>query len=46
MVVLQSPQPLYVSLIRLPEVFVRNFLRARFLVLALILSSPGFEEIR
>jgi hypothetical protein len=41
--VIQSPQPLGVSPIRLLEVVVRKLLRAMFLVLALILSSStGF----
>jgi hypothetical protein len=37
--VIQSPQPLGVSRIRLSEVIVRKLLRAMFIVLALILSS-------
>jgi hypothetical protein len=42
-VVIQFPQFLGVSRSRLSEVIVRKFLRAMFLVLALILSSsPGF----
>jgi hypothetical protein len=37
--VIQSPQPLGVSRIRLSEVIVRKLLQAMFIVLALILSS-------